>query len=100
MLRGPLHDRGPDGNCTACGEPFPCPTGMAIYTAVRREVEHPTPRPRVEHCPWCSLEPNGSETVGSDGRRRCRRCAGCIAANPYPSSTAAHEAWAVDHRNV
>jgi hypothetical protein len=26
MLCGPLRDRGPDGLCVECGEPFPCPT--------------------------------------------------------------------------
>ena len=34
---------GADGLCDACGEPFPCPTGLAIYEAVKRELEHPTP---------------------------------------------------------
>jgi hypothetical protein len=34
MLAGPLHNRGNDGNCEACGEPFPCPTGRAIFEAV------------------------------------------------------------------
>ena len=39
MLRGPLHNRGTDGQCEACGEPFPCPDGLAIYAAVKRELE-------------------------------------------------------------
>jgi hypothetical protein len=39
MLRGPLHNVGVDGLCEACGEPFPCPTGLAIYDAVKRELE-------------------------------------------------------------
>jgi len=38
MLRGPLHNRGADGLCEACGEPFPCPDGLAIYEAVKREL--------------------------------------------------------------
>jgi hypothetical protein len=38
MLRGPLHDRGPDGRCIECCEPFPCPTGLAIFEAVKREL--------------------------------------------------------------
>jgi hypothetical protein len=43
MLRGPLHNRGADdGNCSECGEPFPCPTGLAIYEAVKRALEQPT----------------------------------------------------------
>ena len=42
MIRGPLHNRGTDALCGACGEPFPCPTGIAIYEAVKRELEHPT----------------------------------------------------------
>ena len=42
MLRGPLHNRAADGLCKACGEPFPCPDGFAIYEAVKRELEHPT----------------------------------------------------------
>jgi hypothetical protein len=44
-LRGPLHDRGANGRCEACGEPFPCPTGLAIYDMVKRELEHPSPPP-------------------------------------------------------
>jgi hypothetical protein len=31
MLRGELHNRGSAGRCGACGEPFPCPTGLAIF---------------------------------------------------------------------
>ena len=31
MLRGELHNRGSAGRCEACGEIFPCPTGLAIY---------------------------------------------------------------------
>jgi hypothetical protein len=38
MLRGPLHNRGADGLCEGCGEPFPCPDGLAIYEAVKREL--------------------------------------------------------------
>ena len=45
MLRGELHNRGSAGRCEACGEIFPCPTGLAIYEAVKRELEHPTPPP-------------------------------------------------------
>ncbi len=45
MLRGVLHNRGADGRCTECGEPFPCPIRVAIYEAVKRELEHPTPPP-------------------------------------------------------
>jgi hypothetical protein len=45
MLRGELHNRGSAGRCGACGEIFPCPTGLAIYEAVKRELEHPTPPP-------------------------------------------------------
>ena len=58
MLRGPLHDKGADGRCTECREPFPCPEGLAIYDlvvdqfafdpailriydAVKRELERP-----------------------------------------------------------
>jgi hypothetical protein len=43
MLRGELHNRGSAGRCEACGEIFPCPTGLAIYEAVKREIENPTP---------------------------------------------------------
>jgi len=45
MLRGELHNRGSAGRCEACGEIFPCPTGLAIHEAVKRELEHPTPPP-------------------------------------------------------
>src|SRR6266545_4094838 len=34
MIRGPLHNRGADSSCTECGEPFPCPTGIAIFESV------------------------------------------------------------------
>jgi hypothetical protein len=34
MLCGPLHTRDGDGFCEACGEPFPCPTGIAVYESV------------------------------------------------------------------
>jgi hypothetical protein len=44
MLRGELHNRGSAGRCEACGEIFPCTTGVAIYEAVKRELEHPTPQ--------------------------------------------------------
>jgi hypothetical protein len=45
MLRGELHNRGSAGRCEVCGEIFPCPTGLVIYEAVKRELEHPTPPP-------------------------------------------------------
>lgn len=41
-----LHQRAADGRCIGCGHPFPCPTGVAIYEAVKYELEHP--RPAVE----------------------------------------------------
>jgi hypothetical protein len=43
MLRGELHNCGSAGRCEACGEIFPCPTGLAIYEAVKCELELPTP---------------------------------------------------------
>ena len=45
LLRGPLHDRRPDGRCAGCGEPFPCAPGIAIFESVKREFEHPSPPP-------------------------------------------------------
>jgi hypothetical protein len=45
MLRRELHNRGSAGRCAVCGEIFPCPTSLAIYEAVKRELEHPTPPP-------------------------------------------------------
>ncbi len=43
MLRGPLHNAGADGNCTECGEPFPCPDSVAIFESVipRRTIANP-----------------------------------------------------------
>jgi len=38
MLRGPLPHRDADGLCEICGEPFPCPTGVAIFEALKREL--------------------------------------------------------------
>lgn len=35
MLRGRLHDRGADGRCTECGEPFPCSLSIDM-----REMSH------------------------------------------------------------
>ena len=45
MLRGELHKRGSAGRCEACGEIFPCLTGLAIYEAVKREDPTPPPPP-------------------------------------------------------
>ena len=58
MLRGELHNRGSAGRCEACGEIFPCPTGLAIYEAVKRELEHPTPpRPPAPAAPPSIAQP-------------------------------------------
>jgi hypothetical protein len=40
MLRGPLHNAGANGRCAECGEPFPCPTGLAIFEAVKWVLRH------------------------------------------------------------
>jgi hypothetical protein len=58
MIRGPLHNRGADGFCDACGERFPCPTGIAIYEAVKRELERSASLP----------EPVGFELPSNGGR--------------------------------
>jgi hypothetical protein len=50
MLRSPLHNRGADGLCEACGEPFPCPTGLAIYEAVKRQLDHVAESAQVPAC--------------------------------------------------
>jgi hypothetical protein len=42
MLRGELHNRGSAGRCEACGEIFPCPTALAIFAAVKNDVEQLT----------------------------------------------------------
>jgi hypothetical protein len=34
MLRDPLHNAGADGLCEECGEPFPCPPGLAYIVGV------------------------------------------------------------------
>ena len=47
MFRGPLHDRGADGRCIECGQSFPCPTGIAIFEAVKRELEHDQGKPNT-----------------------------------------------------
>jgi hypothetical protein len=44
MLRGPIAPA-LTGQCVECGKPFPYPTGVAIFEAVKREMEHPTPPP-------------------------------------------------------
>lgn len=55
MLRGPLHNRGADGLCEECREPFPCPTGLAIFEAV---VKAPCEHKRREYWwngwHWCN----------------------------------------------
>ena len=41
MLRGELHNRGSTGRCEACGEIFPCPTGLEG----RPKTPHEQPQP-------------------------------------------------------
>jgi hypothetical protein len=54
MLHGPLHNAGADGRCEACREPFPCPTSLASFEAVKRELEQPMNQTYVacvfDHC--------------------------------------------------
>jgi hypothetical protein len=75
MLHGPLHDRGADGRCVECREPFPCPTGLAIFEAVKRELEHPTPAPppTATPPPIQPLAPVRWEDL-ADRADRCPRC--------------------------
>jgi hypothetical protein len=49
MLRGELHNRGSAGRREACGEIFPCPTGLAIYEAVKCELEPAAPQITDHH---------------------------------------------------
>jgi hypothetical protein len=81
MLRGPLHNRGADGLCEACGEPFPCPDGIAIFEAVKRELEHPSPLPPQKPEPEPEPEPPPIEQPPrprwedlDDREARCPRC--------------------------
>ncbi len=71
-FHGALHQSHGHGTCQECGQPFPCPTGLAIYEAVKREHEHPTPPPPplppiVQPAPvrWEDLPDRGA---------RCPRC--------------------------
>jgi hypothetical protein len=43
VARGLLHNRGADGLCQACGEPFPCPDASAMLESVNSELDQPTP---------------------------------------------------------
>jgi hypothetical protein len=45
MLRGELHNRGSAGRCEACAETSRARAhpGLAIYQAVKLEIDHPTP---------------------------------------------------------
>ena len=84
MLRGSLHNRSDtDGLCTECGEPFPCPTGLAIYNSVVHASEpwqclqcaklHPQSDPHVEViCADCQMWGFGHP----DGFRLCEDCIG------------------------
>ncbi len=72
MLRGPLqHDRGADGRCTECGEPFPCPTVIAVVdTFVGQYDKSARGRKQnggVVNCPTC-----GSDRPTSD--QYCAKC--------------------------
>jgi hypothetical protein len=75
MLRGPLHTTGPDGRCLECGEPFPWPTGLAIYGAVipRQLPENPrctcsSPDPRGRPPMFYALHPYGPCQATVDGQ--------------------------------
>ena len=79
MLRGELHNRGSAGRCEACGEIFPCPTGLAIYEAVKRELEHPTPPPPPSAAPPPAIAPptvlHAPKWEDLDDREdRCPKC--------------------------
>jgi hypothetical protein len=39
MLSGPLHNRGADGNCSDCGEYYPCRTATHLLVVQRDEQE-------------------------------------------------------------
>jgi hypothetical protein len=78
MLRGELHNRGSAGRCEACGEIFPCPTGLAIYEAVKHELEHPSP-------PATATSPVTTPVIAQPPRVRWEdlpghddRCARCL----------------------
>src|SRR5438132_1647268 len=73
MLRGELHNRGSAGRCEACGEMFPCPTGLAIYEAVKRELEHPTRQPEPEPIASPTLYAPRWEDL-DDRANRCPQC--------------------------
>ncbi len=80
MLRGELHNRGSAGRCEACGEIFPCPTGLAIYEAVKRELEHPTapPPPRPATPPAIAQPPVLYSPKWEDLPDRADRCPRCL----------------------
>jgi hypothetical protein len=78
MLRGPLHDRGADGRCTECGEPFPCPTGLAIFDAVTRELEQPAPPPAAIIPPPSPPTWSPPEVRWEDLEGRADRCPRCL----------------------
>jgi hypothetical protein len=75
MFTGPLHNRGVDDRCEACGEPFPCPTGIAIFEAVKRELEHSTPPPTPEPAPAPIEQPPRPRWEDLEDREyRCPKC--------------------------
>jgi hypothetical protein len=51
MLTGPLHDRGDNGRCTECGEPFLCSTGIAIYESVVPQPDTDQDAPYTPYSP-------------------------------------------------
>lgn len=88
MLRIALHNRGADGLCTACGQPFPCPDGITIYKAVKRELEHPTPSPaQAPAPPGAQPVPVRWEDL-SYRQDRCPRCLHWRLATACPAKTA------------
>ncbi len=79
MFRGPLHNAGADGRCTECGEPFPCPTGLATYEAVKRELEHPTVRsPEPAKAATPIVQPPLYAPRWEDLEDRGERCSQCL----------------------
>jgi hypothetical protein len=79
-LRGELHNRGSAGRCEVCGEIFPCPTGKAIYEAVKCELEHSTPPqpPASATPPAITLPPVLYSPKWEDLPDREDRCPRCM----------------------
>ena len=64
----------------ACGEIFPSPTGLAIYEAVKRELEHQESAKRGACGHAWKWHTSGGMCAGVDGQSECH----CVMIREHP----------------